>query len=61
MSQQQRYPILRSKVDTTSDTYRANHKENFASLGEVLEAQAAANRGGGSKYVVEVHQSCVLE
>ncbi len=51
MSQQQRYPILRSKVDTTSDTYRANHKENFASLGEVLEAQATANRGGGSKYV----------
>ncbi|MDH3729104.1 MAG: acyl-CoA carboxylase subunit beta, partial [Myxococcales bacterium] len=51
MSQEQRYPILRSKVDTTSDTYQSNREENLASLGEALEAQAVANGGGGSKYV----------
>ncbi len=51
MSQEQRYPILRSKVDTTSDTYQANREENLASLGEVVEAQVVANGGGGPKYV----------
>jgi acetyl-CoA carboxylase carboxyltransferase component len=51
MPQEQRYPILRSKVDTTSGTYQANREENLASLGEVIEAQVAANGGGGPKYV----------
>ena len=51
MSQEQRYPALRSKVDTKSESYQANHEDNLASLGEVLEAQAVANRGGGQKYV----------
>jgi acetyl-CoA carboxylase carboxyltransferase component len=51
MSQEQRYPVLRSKVDPTSDTYRANREANLESLAEVEQAQAAANRGGGEKYV----------
>jgi len=51
MSQEQRYPVLRSKVDPRSETYRANREGNLVSLGEVQEAQAVANRGGGQKYV----------
>ena len=51
MSQEQRYPVLRSKVDSKSETYRANREGNLASLEEVLEAQAVANRGGGQKYI----------
>lgn len=51
MSQEQRYPALRSKVDPKSETYQTNRAANLASLGVVLEAQAVANRGGGQKYV----------
>lgn len=51
MSQEQRYPVLRSKVDTKSETYRANREANLAAFGEVLEAQSVANRGGGQRYV----------
>ena len=51
MSQEQRYPVLPSRVDKSSEAYQANREANLALLEEVTEAQSAANRGGGSKYV----------
>ncbi len=51
MSHEQRYPILRSKVDTHSDVYQSNREGNLALLDEVAKAQAIANGGGGPKYV----------
>lgn len=51
MSQEQRYPALRSKVDPKSEGYQTNREGNLTSLGEVLEAQRVANGGGGQKYV----------
>ena len=48
---EQRYPVLRSKADTKSETYQANREGNLAALAEVSEAQTKANGGGGEKYV----------
>jgi acetyl-CoA carboxylase carboxyltransferase component len=50
MPQAQPYPVLRTKVDTTSETYDANRKGNLAVLDEVEQALAKANQGGGEKY-----------
>ncbi|MBW2404050.1 MAG: acyl-CoA carboxylase subunit beta, partial [Deltaproteobacteria bacterium] len=48
---EQRYPVLRSKADTKSETYRANRAGNLEALQEVADALAKANGGGGEKYV----------
>jgi len=48
---EQRYPVLRSKADTKSETYRANRTGNLEALQEVADALAKANGGGGEKYV----------
>ncbi|MEM8609831.1 MAG: carboxyl transferase domain-containing protein [Myxococcota bacterium] len=50
MLQEQRYPVLRSKVDPTSETFQANREGNLALWAEVEAAQAKANLGGGEKY-----------
>ena len=50
MSQQQRYPVLRTKVEPSSEIYRANYEANLAAWTEVEEAQGTANLGGGEKY-----------
>jgi acyl-CoA carboxylase subunit beta len=47
---EQRYPVLRSRVDTSAETFASNREENLAVLGKVAKAQAAANQGGGEKY-----------
>ncbi len=48
---EQRYPVLRSKADPRSETYRANREANLAALAEVDGALQKANAGGGEKYV----------
>jgi len=48
---EQRYPVLRSKADTKSETYRANRAGNLEALQEVADALVKANGGGGEKYV----------
>ena len=48
---EQRYPVLRSKADTKSETYEANREGNLAALEVLNEALAKANGGGGEKYV----------
>ncbi|HSN82056.1 MAG TPA: carboxyl transferase domain-containing protein [Polyangiales bacterium] len=50
MPEEQRYPVLRSKADTKSETYEANRRGNLAVLDEVNQALAKANLGGGEKY-----------
>jgi acyl-CoA carboxylase subunit beta len=47
---EQRYPVLRSRVDTSAETFASNRENNLAVLGKVEKAQAAANQGGGEKY-----------
>lgn len=51
MSEEQRYPVLRSKIDTNAASYRANRENNLAAWSTVAEAQAKANLGGGQKYI----------
>ena len=50
MSQAQPYPVLRSNVDPSSDSFVRNHEANSAALGEVQAALAKANLSGGDKY-----------
>ena len=51
MPDEQRYPVMRSKVDPKSETFEANRAGNLDALAEVGEALAKANGGGGEKYV----------
>jgi len=51
MAQEQRYPVMRSKVDPKSETFQSNRSGNLAALEEVGQALATANGGGGEKYV----------
>ncbi len=51
MSEQQRYPVMRSKVDTRSETFETNRTGNLQKLEQVHEALHKANGGGGEKYV----------
>ncbi len=48
---EQRYPVLRTKVDTESETYRQNREQNLATLSRLESALAKAREGGGEKYV----------
>jgi acetyl-CoA carboxylase carboxyltransferase component len=50
MPEAQRYPVLRTKADTKSETYETNRRGNLAVLDEVEQALAKANQGGGEKY-----------
>ncbi len=47
---EQRYPVLRSRVDATSATFVENREKNLAVLEKVAKVQAQANQGGGEKY-----------
>ncbi|MCA9578217.1 MAG: acyl-CoA carboxylase subunit beta, partial [Myxococcales bacterium] len=47
----QRYPVLRTKVDTRSEAYAANQKGNLAMLAKVGKALEQSRAGGGEKYV----------
>ncbi len=51
MPDEQRYPVMRSKVDPKSETFQSNQSGNLAALEEVGEALSKANGGGGEKYV----------
>ena len=51
MPDEQRYPVMRSKVDTKAETFQANREGNLAALDEVQQALSKANGGGGEKYV----------
>ena len=51
MAHEQRYPVLRSKVDADADGYRQNREQNLASLAELDKALAKSREGGGEKYV----------
>ncbi len=48
---EQPYPILESRVNLRSDTYRANLEANLASIDKLGDALARARAGGGEKYV----------
>ena len=48
--------VLRTQLDTGSDTARSNREGNLARLAELERQQAAANAGGGERYV-ERHRS----
>jgi acetyl-CoA carboxylase carboxyltransferase component len=50
-SSQQRYPVLRSKVDTSSDGYRENREQNLESIAKLEKALGRSREGGGEKYV----------
>jgi acetyl-CoA carboxylase carboxyltransferase component len=45
------YPVLRSKVDTRSEEYRANFDANVESVAVLDAALAKSREGGGEKYV----------
>ena len=51
MSDEQRYPVMRSKVEPKSETFQANRAGNLEKLEEVDRALEKANGGGGEKYV----------
>ncbi|KPK54498.1 MAG: acetyl-CoA carboxylase carboxyltransferase subunit [Myxococcales bacterium SG8_38_1] len=51
MPDEQRYPVMRSKVDPKSETFQSNRAGNLGALEEVGQALAKANGGGGEKYV----------
>jgi acetyl-CoA carboxylase carboxyltransferase component len=51
MAEEQRYPVMRSKVDPKTETFQSNRTGNLAALEEVRQALAKANAGGGEKYV----------
>ena len=48
---EQRYPVLRSRVQAASETFVANREANLASLSRIDAALAQARAGGGEKYV----------
>ena len=45
------YPLLHSRLDRRSDTYRANYEANAAAVAKLEAALAQARAGGGEKYV----------
>jgi acetyl-CoA carboxylase carboxyltransferase component len=47
----QKYPILRSELDTTSDQYRQNYGANLAGVERLERALERARAGGGEKYI----------
>src|SRR5688500_9478546 len=47
---EQRYPVLRTKVDASSDVYRANRDANLASIAKLDAALARSREGGGEQY-----------
>jgi acyl-CoA carboxylase subunit beta len=47
---EQRYPVIRTRVDTSAATYVENREKNLGVLSNVEKAQTAANQGGGEKY-----------
>ncbi|MGB5811785.1 MAG: carboxyl transferase domain-containing protein [Polyangiales bacterium] len=51
MSQEQRYPVLRTKVEPDSESFQTNREGNLAALATIAEAQTKANLGGGQKYI----------
>jgi acetyl-CoA carboxylase carboxyltransferase component len=47
---EQRYPILRTKIDPDNDVYRANRAQNLASIEKLDKALAKSREGGGEQY-----------
>jgi acetyl-CoA carboxylase carboxyltransferase component len=47
---EQRYPVLRSKVDPQNETFRSNRDQNLATLSRLEKALAKSREGGGEKY-----------
>jgi acetyl-CoA carboxylase carboxyltransferase component len=45
------FPVLHSRLDRRSDTYRANYEANAATVARLEAALAQARAGGGEKYV----------
>jgi len=45
------FPVLRSRVDTRSDAFAKNVKENEAAWEEIEKALAKGRAGGGEKYI----------
>ena len=54
---EQRYPVLETHVDPSSESYRANREANAASLDELAKALAEARAGGGETYVTRHRQA----
>ena len=50
-SERHRYPVLRSRADVRSETYRENLEANLQSLAKVEKLLAEGRTGGGPKYV----------
>lgn len=48
---EQPYPVLRTKVDATSEAFQKNRELNLATLAKLEKALAKAREGGGEKYV----------
>jgi acetyl-CoA carboxylase carboxyltransferase component len=48
---EQPYPVIKSKLDRSSDTYKENYDKNLASIEKLDKALAEARAGGGEKYV----------
>ena len=48
---EQRYPALRTKIDTASDGHRGNRTQNLETLAKLDKALAKSREGGGEKYV----------
>ncbi len=48
---EQRYPVLRSKVDTASEAFAQNREQNLGTLARLEQALAKSRAGGGEKYV----------
>ena len=43
-------PVLRSTVDTSSDTFRANREAHLAAIAALGEQLELARAGGGERY-----------
>src|SRR5690606_12271784 len=48
---EQRYPVLRSKVDAAGEVFRGNRTQNLETLARLDKALARSRAGGGEKYV----------
>ena len=49
--EEQRYPVLSSRVDTRDEVYRGNYEANAALVSKLEAALAESRAGGGDKYV----------
>jgi acetyl-CoA carboxylase carboxyltransferase component len=47
---EQRYPVLRSKIDPSADVFRSNREANLASVAKLEQALAKSREGGGEQY-----------